>query len=493
MGSTKVNITVSDETGLVERNKAQTQENRTRTLERNGDKLTYRISKEMQGKQEAKAPPPQLEQQRVGGRGLDPYRRDEPAAQRQGGDDIGHVWAEQTVQQQSNPAANQFGITWQGAYAPSAYRTPFSSLYAGSFTDTGSALSGNGASKLSSAQVTLAPVAPHTAPALINWTIDAYYDSQRKWVGYCYGLRRGSVNRQNPQFHEKWLVLPAGRGNLILVRFVRVVQVDVDMTALVVVQDAGYWDSEQQAMSSIAGIANGSAYDGTGNGSTGAVPADGWRDSDGNVIIPFSPPTAHIVNSVSVIRTHTWIANNKAIRSITAPAYINSLNPPQKYTAWTYPTFYASGTEVPYDDWLEQPVSKLPDAPTFLVSHPAIYGTINATLQFVNPSQVKSFPDAFPVRRDFTKGAYTDPAVNTSYAGKGLFERDDPFYYTKRLSSTAQYQPLPKPGLVLSAERSQYRPLSDFSRLFVANDGGDPSYCRRMLLAMGFTAADLTP
>lgn len=84
MGSTKVNITVSDSADLVERNKAQTESNRTSAAQRNDSAQVTRTSKEQKAKREAKAPPPSVQQQRIGGNALAPYRREDPVGQRGG-------------------------------------------------------------------------------------------------------------------------------------------------------------------------------------------------------------------------------------------------------------------------------------------------------------------------------------------------------------------------------------------------------------------------
>jgi hypothetical protein len=121
---------------------------------------------------------------------------------------------------------------------------------------------------------------------------------------------------------------------------------------------------------------------------------------------------------------------------------------------------------------------------------PAIYALLNQIAPFIDDGLVKQFPAGLrPVTQDWRYGYWAeDPA-------------DKSFYYAEWLGIREEYDTGDRIDLLKALPKSTLRLPSLFafptpanSNSFVVGwDWDDPAYCRQMLIALGFSSADLVP
>jgi hypothetical protein len=159
---------------------------------------------------------------------------------------------------------------------------------------------------------------------------------------------------------------------------------------------------------------------------------------------------------------------------------------------------------------------------------PKVFERLNEINQFVNPSTIKQFPQSLPwIMYDTSEGSYAayqdsnpSPFETPTYWSQ-LYRDGLPFYHAYWIEKNQEpnyeiYDPnyaadwegvsrprrIPRATLNLDPERPAREGATDRTSLvgsywgedFVTVwDWNDPGYCRQQALALGFSAADLTP
>lgn len=466
--TTQINIVV-DDGGLIQRNREQTDGNRWLTLEKNGQKLTASKSKEMRDQELAKQGKAPDGKPQSTAPAKPSFRRDEPAAQRQQATTVGHVWTGFTAQNTPMPGP-KWGVQWFGeSYTGSAYyNTELLSL--GS-SITHSLLPGRGTPNVAIAIITTSADTEYPTDDLFwKYTIE-FEKIGSFWFVSAKGNRTGAVSRGLGSPTVQYAYLPAGGRNCIVIAFARQAGSETDCTALCGTPSYSVSGNAELTPSDIAygeSLIN-SIY---GGGDFGTQ-----EDVYGG-----PPATMTLVNSVSYRSTTAWIVSDKAVRQVTPPAYFDSYNPPIGTTEVGFS--YSNKVSVPV--FGNPPFINVPTP--YQIADPSIYESLNQLKQFVDPAAIKQFygTAASMVQRDATKGAFQNPGNATE-----LFDQNQPFYYRYKRKGQNAFAQIQTPQLQLDPNRTVGKP-DQIESLMSVYDGGDPNYCRQMLLAMGFTAADLS-
>lgn len=486
--TTQINIVVDDDGGLIQRNKEQTDGNRWLTLEKNGQKLIARKAQEERD-QELKKQGKALDGSPQNTTPAKPtFRRDEPAAQRSLATQA-HGWADLTSEKQSNPSTGDLGVYASGV---TSYVTPFSSLYEGEGYYEFKVFCGDGSSKITLPRIQQSAVSPHPAQLPIDYELIPYFGSSNGvglWSAVGVGRRAHAVNRINPRLSYNWAGFPSGNGNFIFVLYLRFRQYDINMNATV----WRYADINPQ-QSSAAALAAAQQIDFSNATTWYLVPPSGVIVGD-NTVIAGSPPSYSLLNNQSTAATYAFACNNTKIRQIAVPSYFNSLNPQSANRDFSYvfgasgggTETYGPGISVPAD-WFDLGLNTIPGLDYYLPVHPFLFKEHNDHTQFADPSETKAYPDIYSLDKDFSKGGYAG-----NYTAKAAFAQNAPFYYKRRRNLDSSYAPINRPSLTLSSSRLGYIPLSNEAIQAWGGDAGEVAYCRKMLTAMGFTAADFTP
>lgn len=153
-------------------------------------------------------------------------------------------------------------------------------------------------------------------------------------------------------------------------------------------------------------------------------------------------------------------------------------------------------------DYFGEPPTPLPDAKALQSNigkaiTPYVYAQLNQRINFVAQEQIKQFPpNKKPILADVRAGFFNTTAAGTpgygqeplwaEYAGN-LSNVPPPDHNDENLY--LKYRNLKKAGVAFPGEIAN-QPSFNFNWVW---DWDDPAYCRRMCLALGFTAADLTP
>lgn len=187
-----------------------------------------------------------------------------------------------------------------------------------------------------------------------------------------------------------------------------------------------------------------------------------------------------------------YVVSTQRIRSIPVPAKLQTildlLNPPDPYASTI--------------SWEPDGVNTSPFPPRIIYDGytgaiedytywrtPAIYAALNLISPFADATLIKPFPSALkPVIQDWRYGFWSGSAIDQS------------FYYAEWLGDPADVQidrvdllnALPDSTLQLPDTFAFPEPVN-YNNALTAWDWDDPDYCRRMLNALGFTAADLQP
>ena len=117
---------------------------------------------------------------------------------------------------------------------------------------------------------------------------------------------------------------------------------------------------------------------------------------------------------------------------------------------------------------------------------PTVFQTLNEVRQFTDPLTIQQFPSSLKPVTIY----YPNNAGQSLYYAEWL---GDPFDVD--FSQTALFLPLPESTLSLPPSFQPPRdPVTNSeARILFAWDWDNPDYCRRMCLALGFSAADLQP
>jgi hypothetical protein len=153
-------------------------------------------------------------------------------------------------------------------------------------------------------------------------------------------------------------------------------------------------------------------------------------------------------------------------------------------------------------DYFGEPATPLPDAKALQANigkaiTPYVYAQLNQRINFVAQEQIKQFPsNKKPILADVRAGFFNRTAAGTpgygqeplwaEYAGN-LSNVPPPDHNDENLY--LKYRNLKKAGVAFPGKIAN-QPSFNFNWVW---DWDDPAYCRRMCLALGFTAADLTP
>jgi hypothetical protein len=437
------------------------------------------------------------EQKKAAGTGTsNKYRPDEPAANRLSSGDLGVGWYSEEFSGTYELPSIGRTVNNLGEFVTNYNVTPYRTAAA---TRVFKGFAGSGTPELT---ITSQSEPPNMIPAVTPFQGTNIYwwrrfdgtsgfvsslapgtiDLSRTLYGARVGYLTGSASRQG---NREWqfIVLPAGGKSWVAILFIRTIAFDVDVTAYrrdpLLIGNYTYErfleiEAELNARDNI--FVNGYG-------------------------LPLDTPDEFsytVLNDVRQADTYAWCGNRSSVRKIDAPSYFASMNPAVE----TIPFSMFSGQAV-----IPRPVNGAPAFRTLyqlgLVNNPCIgpeaFGLLNGFRQFIDPSQIKPFNYigntstngtavySQYVSRDYSQGVFSE--------GTPLewFNKGGSFYYRRKKKGASQFTSFKLP-LSLSEAREKQAAKTGLDFVFHdVHDGGDPAYCRQMLVAMGFAESDLTP
>jgi hypothetical protein len=496
--STEINITVEGE-GLVDIDKRYRQENRDNEQQRREKLLADKQKAAADAKKE------EDEKRRKGTPQMPQLRRDEPAANRLPPSPAAISWfswyREPATRYPFNGGLPNFMVVSGGnetgiSIGLAAYNS--SALYDQTRTHQAKLISGDGKSVGIGQPLVIPPSAP---PVLRQPSYEYTYffesipnpngSSDPYVICKSIGTITGTLGRNANNAGFRQYVLPSGNGNCIVIIFTRHASADIDVTG------TGYGNAAQ---------GSDNTYYGGNTRDDLLAAAQRANANDPYVFVQDSylqNLSYSVSNTVAHAETTVWSVNSRKIRQIDPPQYILNFNPPIQNENY-YPHPNANPVLIPsYGSPLFDGVFSSGFGPV----GPEIFNSFNLASQFVNQSQIDPafnypFTNVRAIQRNYTKGVFYNKLNPITLSDLDMYKLSSiqEFYYKLKKRRASIYLEKARPDLVMlddkvSVDTGYLDGASFWPKFYLleAFDGGDPAYCTKMLLAMGFSASDLVP